>query len=437
MAPYQASTIATGVLREGQRRLRLHGRRGLGVDRRNRRVEASLAHLGDQCRPILLRPTEIVIEQLVHEPEARLTVLAVLSDCEAHILVRDQHDDGDESEHTARMPDDPVAAVVAHLPAQRVLLKVRRHLLEAGERGSDGLDRLRRPHLGARFLAEQPPALGQSPLRELDLQPAREIVGADGEQPRGCRSRREIVVLVEEFQRPDSAHGPAGAPVRRRAVRRGEPMRLVAGRVEHAGRLEDVLADVVLVRLAAHQVDHVTRDDIKNVVVRVAAAEAGRGLDESQALDDFGARQRAARDDQQIARAETQAAAMHEQIAHRHLAGDPRVVHLKAGNEVRDAIVPLELAGVDERCERGGGHRLAGRAGHEDGVAIDLLGAAEFAHAESARERDLAILDDRDRHARNFGGRAHGLDARFELCGRRGPGGQRRDHSRQCEEAFS
>ena len=62
-------------------------------------------------------------------------------------------------------------------------------------------------------------------------------------------------------------------------------MRLVAGRVEHAGRLEEVLADVVLVRLAAHQVDHVTRDDVKNVVVRVAAAEAGRGLDEAQALD--------------------------------------------------------------------------------------------------------------------------------------------------------
>jgi hypothetical protein len=34
---------------------------------------------------------------------------------------------------------------------------------------------------------------------------------------------------------------------------------------------------------------------------------------------------------------------MHQQIAQRHLARDPRVVHLEAGNEIRDAIVPLSL----------------------------------------------------------------------------------------------
>ena len=73
-----------------------------------------------------------MIEQLVHEPEPRLTILAVLGDGEADILLGNQHDDGDESEHAARMPDDLGAAVVAHLPAQSVLLEVRRHLLEAG-----------------------------------------------------------------------------------------------------------------------------------------------------------------------------------------------------------------------------------------------------------------------------------------------------------------
>ena len=292
------------------------------------------------------------------------------------------------------------------------------------------------PHLGARFLAEEPPALGQFALRELDLQPSRQIVGADGEQSRGCRGRREIVVLVEELQRPDAANRTAGARVRRCAVGGGKAMCLVAGRVEHAGRLEEVLADVVLIRLATHQVDHVAGDDVENVVVRVAAAEAGRGLDESQSLDDFGARQGAARNDQQIARAEAQPAAMHEQVAHGHLARDPRVVHLEAGNVIRDAVVPLELARIDQRRERRGRHRLAGRAGHEDGVAVDFLGAAEFAHAESARERDLAVFDDGDRHARNFSGRAHGFDARCELCGRRRPGGQRRDHQYECEKLF-
>ena len=208
-------------------------------------------------------------------------------------------------------------------------------------------------------------------------------------------------------------------------------MRLVAGGVQHACRLEDVLADIVFIRLATHQVDHVTRHDVENVVVRVAAAEAGRGLDESQALDDFGARQGAARYHQQIARTEPQPAAMHQQIAHRHLARDPRVVHLEAGNQIRDAIVPLELARIDQRRERRRRHGLAGRAGHEDGVAVDFLGAAEFAHPETARESDLAILNDGNRHARNFSSLAHGFDARFELCGRRRPGRQRQNHQRE------
>ncbi len=213
-------------------------------------------------------------------------------------------------------------------------------------------------------------------------------------------------------------------------------MGLIAGRVQHAGGLENVLTNVVLVRLPAHKVDHVTCDDVKNVVVRISAAEAGRGLDESQALDDFRARQGAARDHEQVARAKTQPASMHQQIAHGHLARDPRVVHLETGNEIGDAIVPFEFARIDERRERCGGHRLAGGAGHEDGVAIDLLGTAEFAYAESARQRHRAVFDDGDRHARHFSGCAHRFHTRCKVCRRRGRCGQRRDGQHECEECF-
>src|SRR3546814_2117928 len=57
------------------------------------------------------------------------------------------------------------------------------------------------------------------------------------------------------------------------------------------------------------------------------------------------------------------------------------------------------LALVDQHRERGGGHRLAGRSGLEDRLCVDGRALAELAHAPAARQRRLAILDDRDRHA--------------------------------------
>ena len=97
--------------------------------------------------------------------------------------------------------------------------------------------------------------------------------------------------------------------------------------------------------------------------------------------------------------AEAEAAAVDEQVADRHLARDPRIPHAEVGHVVDDLVVPLDLAFVDQRRERGVGERLAGRSGEEDRVGVDRLVGGEVAHAPAVRERDLAVLDDGDGHS--------------------------------------
>ena len=75
--------------------------------------------------------------------------------------------------------------------------------------------------------------------------------------------------------------------------------------------------------------DQLAGDHVQNIVVGIAAAEAGRRLDVAQPPHRFRAAEVGARHEQQIAGAEAEAAAMHEQVADGHLARDPRVVHLE------------------------------------------------------------------------------------------------------------
>ena len=123
---------------------------------------------------------------------------------------------------------------------------------------------------------------------------------------------------------------------------------------------------------------------------------------------------RAVRHEQQVALAEAEAAAVDEQVADRHLARDPRVVHAEVGHVVDDLVVPLDLALVDQRRERRVGERLAGRSGGEDRVGVDRLVGGDVAHAPALRERDLAVLDDGDGDAGRAELLAQLLDALLE-----------------------
>ncbi len=109
---------------------------------------------------------------------------------------------------------------------------------------------------------------------------------------------------------------------------------------------------------------------------------------------------------------------MHEEVADRHLARDPGVVHLKARQVIDHAIVPADPAFIDQDPERGHREGLAGRARGEDGVDIHRLAAADRPHAEPPGKRHAVVLDDRNRHARHADLGARRLDATLEVLRR-------------------
>src|SRR5690349_9795222 len=95
----------------------------------------------------------------------------------------------------------------------------------------------------------------------------------------------------------------------------GQPVRRRVGRMVHAEPPEDVVADKLLPGLAAHLLDKFPGRHVEDVVIRIGATKARRGLDVAEAPYRLLARQIAARNEEQVARSETEAAAVNEQIA--------------------------------------------------------------------------------------------------------------------------
>src|SRR3546814_3396228 len=107
--------------------------------------------------------------------------------------------------------------------------------------------------------------------------------------------------------------------MREGAVGGGETRSAVARRFLHAGGLEDMLGDEIFPGLAGHLLDQLAGDHVEDVVIGIAAAEAGRGLDVAQPLHRLAAAPVRTGDEEEIAGAKPQAAAMDEQVAHGHL----------------------------------------------------------------------------------------------------------------------
>src|SRR3546814_10829398 len=72
--------------------------------------------------------------------------------------------------------------------------------------------------------------------------------------------------------------------MREGAVGGGETRSAVARRFLHAGGLEDMLGDEIFPGLAGHLLHQLAGDHVEDVVIGIAAAEAGRGLDVAQPL---------------------------------------------------------------------------------------------------------------------------------------------------------
>src|SRR5438105_2396071 len=121
-----------------------------------------------------------------------------------------------------------------------------------------------------------------------------------------------------------------------------------------------MLGGEFLPSLAAYRFNQLARDHVQDIVVGKTIAETRCGLQITQAPDRLGAAQIRARYEQQIAGAQPKSAAMHEQVADRHLARDPRVVHLESRQAIDHFVVPADLALIDENSERSDGERLAG-----------------------------------------------------------------------------
>src|SRR5712664_4139021 len=114
----------------------------------------------------------------------------------------------------------------------------------------------------------------------------------------------------------------------------------------HAEGKKNCFADVVFPGFAGDRRNDLTGGDVQEIVVGEAAAKAGSRLHEAQAVDDVVASEGGVRPEEEIAFAESHAAAMREEIANSHFVGDIRVVHLKAREALVDGIVPGDFSSV-------------------------------------------------------------------------------------------
>ena len=156
-----------------------------------------------------------------------------------------------------------------------------------------------------------------------------------------------------------------------------------------------------------HTPDQETRHRVEDVVVGVAAAERTRGLQILQRVQRVLGGVRRVGDEQQVAGAHRQAAAVAEQVAHGHHLGDRGVVHAELAQVFHHGLVPADLAFVDQDGERRGGVGLGVRADGEAGVGVDRLRLAHRAYAITLHPGLGPGADDRHRDARHVEGLAH------------------------------
>ena len=76
-------------------------------------------------------------------------------------------------------------------------------------------------------------------------------------------------------------------------------------------------------------------------------------------------------------------------MLHQYLAGRPFVAQAEVWVNIRDRLVPSQLAFVDEQCQQQSGHplRSSETCRYEQGVGVDFLGLADLFNSQPAFER--------------------------------------------------
>ena len=323
------------------------------------------------------------------------------------------------------MPDDLRAMIVLHLPAQRISLIGGCHVFQALAGRGNRHRGYRLPHFTAGFLAEQSVAFWCRSVGQLDLQPARHVIGAHRDHAGGRGRAAQLVAFVEQLLVTQTAHHAADASVRIGAVGVAEMCRIGGGTAFQASGRKHMVVHIVFPAFSADLLDQLPGNRVEDIVIGIFAAKAGIGLDITQAPNQFLARYVAARNIEQVACPERQTAAMDQQITHRHFAGYPGIVHLEPGHVIDDRVIPADLAGVDQRRQGSAGKGLAGRADHEDRIGIDLGIGANLANAIAFGERDFAIFHNGDRYTGRSCILADLFDMIVEIGRRRGERRQR------------
>src|SRR3546814_3874459 len=98
-----------------------------------------------------------MVEERVHEPSNHLAIFGIDRDREADVFLRDQHHGGEGAEDGAAVPDDLLALIIGHGPAERIGVEIGLGGFERLGQLPDRLDDERSPHLAGLRLAVEPP----------------------------------------------------------------------------------------------------------------------------------------------------------------------------------------------------------------------------------------------------------------------------------------
>lgn len=167
----------------------------------------------------------------------------------------------------------------------------------------------------------------------------------------------------------------------------------------HAQRLKHLLAHQLVIGLAPCGSSHFTGDHVHQVVVGIAAAEAGDGFQMRKPGDDVGAGEGIGLGPQhQVTGAQPQATVVDQQITHLHLLPHPGVVHTEAGQMPLHGVIPAQPALLHQPCQQRGGHRLAVGGDLEQRVLVNATAIAP--HALGMAVHHLSLVHHRHRHPR-------------------------------------
>ena len=187
---------------------------------------------------------------------------------------------GLRAEHGAVVPDDLGAAIIRNVPAQSVEVEhaAGSRQIPAGS-ARIGVITTPVPHLRRLLLARRAVCrCRESSVAELRQEPAAHVVGADRKPARRRRILGDGRILVERRLAPSAVDRAVAAAVRPGVVGIGLELGVGVGRMVHSKRPEDVIVNVPLPSLAADFLDQLAGGHVEDVVVGVAAAEAGRGF---------------------------------------------------------------------------------------------------------------------------------------------------------------